>query len=71
VSVSWNILIGIAALALGASLLFLALCNFAYGWGYQHGHREGRRESNQFWLTMEKEVGEERVKIWREESELP
>jgi len=28
---------------------------------------EGRRESNQWWLNIEKEVGEERANIWREE----
>jgi hypothetical protein len=67
VSVKWNILLGIAALATGVSLLFLTLCHYAYHWGYQHGHREGRRESNQWWLDMEYQVGKEREKIWREE----
>lgn len=63
----WNLILGIAAMATGASLLFLTLCNFAYGWGYQRGYREGRRESHQWWLDMEYQVGKERERIWREE----
>ena len=63
----WNLILGATAFFGGALMLFLTLCVWAYGAGYKSGHREGRRESNQWWLDMEKEVGEERVKIWREE----
>ena len=35
---------------------------------YNRAYRQGRKDEEKFWLGIERQVGEEREKIWREET---
>jgi hypothetical protein len=35
--------------------------------GYREGFGAGRKSSEQYWLEIERQVGEERAKMWKEE----
>jgi hypothetical protein len=39
-----------------------------YDEGHKDGFAKGRQESDNRWIGVERQVGEEREKIWREEA---
>ena len=60
--------IGVIAVILVIALFLICLCE----WSYQRGFRDGSAKAPaapdwNWWVQMEREVDEERQKIWREE----
>jgi len=59
--------IGVVAVILLIALFLICLCE----WSYQRGFRDGSSKVPpadwEWWAEMEREVDEERQKIWREE----
>ena len=60
---------GVAVLALVA--LYIAVCQECAKNGRERGYKEGyaagRKSADEWWLNSEREVDQERQKIWREE----
>jgi len=58
-----ELLLGIGAIF--GSVLFLGGACLIHG--YKRGYREGKECADRYWLFLESEVDQERVKIWHEE----
>ena len=73
-----NAILGWVSLSLSA-LIVLVLSHLAFGWwryvkgveqGTDQGYIKGRKDADNWWLGVESEADQARVKIWREEAHL-
>ena len=55
---------------LGVFALVISLAAYGCTWaliGYRKGYRQGRQDADKWWTDKDRQVDEERQKIWREE----
>ena len=45
-------------------------CKAGHREGYKSGYTQGRKDADNWWVGVESEVDQARVKIWREEAQL-